>query len=221
MLRAARPKALSTSAPVMISALARPSLAKRARRAAVFGASTVAASSTTRAPSLALDERACFRPRARTFLGRSISWLRTTGPWALAPPTNWAARREPCRAPPVPFCLYIFLPVRETSLRTWILWLPERRLASCQVTTRCRMSPRISAMPKISSDSSIEPALPASRVTTSSFILFFAPGFVGFDGRFDLGRGRSRFGLGLADAARLGSLGRQGLLDRVADLDVR
>ena len=33
----------------------------------------------------------------------------------------------------MPFCLYIFLPVRETSLRIWTLWVPARRLASCQV----------------------------------------------------------------------------------------
>ena len=36
MLRAARPKVLSTCAPVMIRALVRPSLSKRARRAAQF-----------------------------------------------------------------------------------------------------------------------------------------------------------------------------------------
>ncbi len=85
----------STSGPAITRAFRTPILAKWARRAAVFGVSTVAFSSTTRWPDLALDDSACRRASARTFFGRSNSWLRTTGPWALAPPTNWAARREP------------------------------------------------------------------------------------------------------------------------------
>src|SRR5579859_2960855 len=170
MLRAASWKLASTAGPAMTRAFFTPRLWKRPRRAAVLGPSSVASSSTIRVPALALDDRAWRRARARTFLGRSKAWLRTTGPWALAPPTNWAARREPWRAPPVPFWRYIFLPVRETSLRTWILWVPARRLASCQVTQRCRMSARMSSIPKIASESSIEPPFPPSSLMTSSFI---------------------------------------------------
>ena len=68
--------------------------------------------------------------RARTFLGRSCAKERATGPWALPPPRNCGTRAEPWRAEPVPFCLYIFLPVRQTSARPIVACEPSRRLAS-------------------------------------------------------------------------------------------
>ena len=55
----------------------------------------VASSSTTMEPDLAFDDSACLRPSAFTFFGRSNSWLCTTGPMALAPPTNSGAERGP------------------------------------------------------------------------------------------------------------------------------
>ena len=87
-------------------------------------------------PSLALADSACRSASARTFFGRPISWLRTTGPKARPPPRNCGTRAEPWRAPPVPFWAYIFLPVRQMSARFFTAWVPARRLASCQMTQR-------------------------------------------------------------------------------------
>src|SRR5690242_15615418 len=117
-LRAASLSPASTSAPSTISALSRPSLAKLALSALVLPPSTAALSTTRMPPSLALADSACLSASARTFLGRPISWLRTTGPNERPPPRNRLARIEPWRAPPVPFWAYIFLPVRQTSARS-------------------------------------------------------------------------------------------------------
>src|SRR5882672_1860013 len=95
MLRAASLKLASTSGPAITRAFIQPRLAKLARRAAVLGSARAALSRITSEPDLTLEDSAWRRAMARTFLGRSKAWLRTTGPWALAPPTNWAARREP------------------------------------------------------------------------------------------------------------------------------
>src|SRR5215470_4112925 len=167
MLRAASRKLALTSAPSMISALLQPSFSKRSRRPAVLAASIVAWSSTMMPPSLALAERAWRKASARTFLGRSIAWLRTTGPKARPPPRNRLARAEPWRAPPVPFWRYIFLPVRQISARFLTLWVPRWRLASCQLTQRWIRSGR-GSRPKMVSDSSTEPAALPSRVVIFS-----------------------------------------------------
>src|SRR5690348_6986194 len=82
------------------------------------------------------------------------------------------ARRSPWRAVPPPFWRPNFLPVRATSLRSRAARAGARRLTSCQVTTRWRMSARGSTA-KISSLSSMSPPLPASRVCTLTFILAF------------------------------------------------
>src|SRR4051812_16525954 len=82
------------------------------------------------------------------------------------------ALRSPWRAVPPPFCRPYFLPVRATSLRSRAARAGARRLVSCQVTTRWRMSARGST-PKISSLSSRSPPLRASRVCTLTFILAF------------------------------------------------
>src|SRR5262249_3061531 len=130
-LRAASLRPASISAPSMISALSSPSLEKLALSALVLPPSTAALSITTMPPSLALAESACLSASARTFLGRSIAWLRTTGPNERPPPRNRLARADPWRAPPVAFWAYIFLPVRPTSARFCTPWGPAPRLASC------------------------------------------------------------------------------------------
>src|SRR5579871_113357 len=221
MLRAARRNAPSTSGPAMTSAFVTPNLPNCARSAAVLASFSATASSTIRAPSFTFDDSACLSASARTFFGRAMAWLRTTGPNARLPPTNCAARREPCRAPPVPFCRYIFLPVRLFSLRVCTLWVPARRLASCQFTQRARMSGRISSMPKIASGSSIWPALPPARVTTSCFILRFVPGGLGRRRlRLGGGLGLGRRGRGALDRAWRRQVFRRSALHRVADADV-
>src|SRR5262245_21395330 len=167
MLRAACRKLALTSAPSMISALLRPSFSKRSRRPLVLPASIAAWSSTMMPPSLALAESAWRKASARTFLGRSMAWLRTTGPNERPPPRNRLTRAEPCRALPVPFWRYIFLPVRQISARFLTLWVPRWRLASCQLTQRWIRSVR-GSRPKIASDSSTEPAALPSRIVTFS-----------------------------------------------------
>src|SRR3569623_495364 len=95
MLRAARAKFWSSWAPSTISALFQFKLPNWARRPAVLASLAASVSTIDSSPALALAESACFSAKARTFLGRSISWLRTTGPKALPPPRNCGARRLP------------------------------------------------------------------------------------------------------------------------------
>src|SRR5262245_8215566 len=167
ILRAARRKFSSISAPSMISALVRPSLPNEVSNALVLAVSTAALSSTTMPPSLALAESACRKASARTFLGSSMAWLRTSGPNERPPPRNRFARPEPWRALPVPFCRYIFLPVRLISDRFFTLWVPRWRRESCQRTQRWIRSVRGSS-PKMASESSTEPAAAPSMVVTLS-----------------------------------------------------
>src|SRR5262245_16217274 len=167
MLRAASAKLASTSAPSMMSALVRPSLAKFFCKALVLPSFTVALSSTTMPPSLALADSACLRASARTFFGRSMAWLRGVGPNDRPPPRNRLTRAEPWRADPVPFCLYIFLPVRWISARFLTSCVPRWRLASCQTMQRWMRSAR-GVSPKISSDTVTEPAASPARVVTVS-----------------------------------------------------
>src|SRR5215471_16676646 len=215
-LRAARRKPASISAPSMISALSSPSLEKLALSALVLPPSTAALSITTMPPSLALAESACLSASARTFLGRSIAWLRTTGPNERPPPRNRLARADPWRAPPVPFWAYIFLPVRHTSARFCTAWVPARRLASCQVTQRCRMSAR-GSRPKIASDRLTEPAcLPSSVVILSSIS---RPLFGRRVGRFWRRLGPAAVAVRHAELAGLGRILVQRLFHRVAHRD--
>src|SRR5262252_9826410 len=209
ILRVARRKPLSTSAPSTISALARPSLAKWPLSALVLISATLASSMRMIPPPWALAESACLRARTRTFLGRSIAWLRTTGPNERPPPRNRLARWEPWRAPPVPFCLYIFLPVRQISARPLALWVPAWRLLSCHCTQRAMMSAR-GSRPKISSESWTEPAaLPSSVVTFSSI-----------SRALRLGRGfRSLLATGDPKLAGFGRVLRQRLFHRIAHPD--
>src|SRR6201988_354217 len=207
MLRAALAKPLCNSAPSMISALVSPSPEKWPSSALVLAASRVAASMTMRSPSLAFADSACLRASARTFLGRSVACERTTGPRARPPPRNCGTRAEPWRAPPVPFCLYIFLPVRQISARPLALWVPAWRLLSCHCTQRWMMSLR-GSRPKIPSDNWTDPAALPSRVVTFSSI------------SRALLLGRRLGGLLAAgshlELAGLGGLLRQGLLHGVA-----
>src|SRR6516225_4845117 len=209
MLRAAAAKPLCNSAPSMISALVRPRPEKWPISALVLAASSLAASMTTRSPSLALAESACLRASARTFFGRSVAWERTTGPKARPPPRNCGTRAEPWRAPPVPFCLYIFLPVRQISARPLVLWVPAWRLLSCHCTQRAMMSAR-GSRPKISSESWTEPAALPSRVVTFSSI----------SRALRLGRGfRSLLATGDLELAGFGRVLRQRLFHRIAHPD--
>src|SRR5665647_2322181 len=170
MLRAALRKFSSISAPSIISALSRPSLPNCAASALVLASFSVALSMTMMPPSLAFADSACLSASARTFFGRLTAWLRTTGPNARPPPRNCGTRAEPWRAPPVPFCAYIFLPVRQISSFCLTLWVPRWRLASCQLTQRCTMSTR-GSRPKISSDRLTEPAsLPSCVVIFMSML---------------------------------------------------
>src|SRR5215475_12431254 len=207
MLRAAVAKPILSSAPSMISALVRPRPEKWPTSALVLAVSSFAASMTTRSPSFAFDDSACFSASARTFFGRSVACERTTGPKARPPPRNCGTRAEPWRAPPVPFCLYIFLPVRQISARPLALCVPAWRLLSCHCTQRAMMSWR-GSRPKISYDTSTEPAALPSRVVTLSSMLR----------ALLLGR---RFGTLACDLELAGLRGflRQRLLDRVADAD--
>src|SRR5262245_48726541 len=220
MLRAAIAKFASTSAPSMMSALVRPSLAKFFCKALVLRSFTVALSSTMMPPSLALADSACLRASARTFFGRSMAWLRGVGPNDRPPPRNRLTRAEPWRAEPVPFCRYIFLPVRWISARFLTSCVPRWRLASCQRTQRCRMSGRGSS-PKMASGSSIEPAsLPSSDMIVSCMSRALLPSRCTALGGRRLGRpagGGSRFRQ--AELAGLGRILRQLLFDCVAQRD--
>src|SRR6201999_2779895 len=169
MLRAAVAKPVCSSAPSMISALVRPRPEKCPTSALVLASLIWALSITIRPPSLALADSACLRASVRTFLGRSVACERTTGPKARPPPRNCGSRAEPWRAPPVPFCLYIFLPVRQISARPLALWVPAWRLLSCHCTQRAMISAR-GSRPKISSERLTEPAALPSRVVTFSSI---------------------------------------------------
>src|SRR5262249_47967517 len=216
MLRAARRKFASTSAPSIISALVRPSFAKLCCSATVLPSASEALSSTTMPPSLALAESACLSASTRTRFGRSMAGRRGVGANERPPPRNRFTRAEPWRALPVPFCRYIFLPVRLISARFLTSWVPRWRLASCQVTQRCRMSAR-GLRPKIESDSVTSPAaLPSSVVTFSSMSrLLLVSGSLGslaFAGRRRLRLCNAEF------AGRRGLL-RQRLLDRIAYRD--
>src|SRR5215470_9072516 len=206
MLRAANRKPASTSAPSMISAFLRPSLSRCDCRAAVLPSAIATLSSTMMPPSLALADRACRKASARTFLGKSIAWLRGVGPNERPPPRNRLTLAGPWRAEPVPFCRYIFLPVRLISARFLTSWVPAWRLASCHTTQRCKMSAR-GSRPKISSDTVTPPAALPSRVVTFSSI------------SRALLRFRSWRGVREPELARLRQILRQRLLHGIAHSD--
>src|SRR3984957_10296737 len=212
ILRAAVAKPVWTSAPSMIRALVRPRPEKCPTSALVLAASSVADSITIKPPSLTLAERAWRSASARTFFGRANACERTTGPNARPPPRNCGTRAEPWRAPPVPFCLYIFLPVRQTSARPCVLWVPALRLASCQLTQRWMISLR-GSRPKMASESWTEPASLPSRVVTFNSISH-AP-LLG--GRF--GRRSLPAAVGQTELAGLRRVFRQCLLDGIAHRD--
>src|ERR1700744_3569163 len=213
MLRAAAAKPVFSSAPSMISALMTPRPEKCPTSALVLAASRAALSITIRLPSLALAESACLRASARTFFGRSVACERTTGPKARPPPRNCGTRAEPWRAPPVPFCLYIFLPVRQISARPLALCVPAWRLLSCHCTQRWMISLR-GSRPKMASESSTEPAaLPSSVVTFNSISHALLLGR-----RFG-GSSLLTAAIGQAELARLRRFFRQRFLDRVAHRD--
>src|SRR5712691_6463153 len=220
MLRAASAKLLSTAAPSMISALLSPSLTRFFCSEAVLASFTLAFSSTMMPPSLALADSACLRARARTFLGRSIAWLRGVGPNERPPPRNRLTRAEPWRAEPVPFCRYIFLPVRWISARFLTSWVPRWRLASCQRTQRCRMSGR-GSRPKMASGSSTEPAAsPSSDMTFSSMSRALLCGRLRAFGRLVVGSlGRARLGGRQPELAGLRRFLRELLLHGIAQRD--
>src|SRR5215472_12224741 len=168
-LRAARANCSSTAAPAMISTESQPSFLNCAPSALVLPSFTCASSITTSLPSACLAERALLRPSRRTFFCRSKPWSRTTGPKITAPPRNCGERRLPWRARPVPFCRQGFLVVPWMSLMPLVECVPARRLASCQLTTRARMSRRTGAA-NTASARSISPTSLLSRFLTETFI---------------------------------------------------
>src|SRR3954447_13816758 len=215
MLRAAAAKPLCSSAPSMINALVRPRPEKCPVSVLVLASLIATLSTTIRPPSFAFAESAWRSASARTFFGRSWAWLRTTGPKARPPPRNCGTRAEPWRAPPVPFCLYIFLPVRQASARPCALWVPACRLASCQLTQRWIRSLR-GTRPKISSESSTDPAsLPSSVVIFNFISRTLLPGFR------RIRRSSSLFAIAIGnlELAGLRRILRQRLLHRVANRD--
>src|ERR1700722_3705202 len=121
------------------------------------------------------------------------------------------AARAPCRAPPVPFCLYIFLPVRWISARPSVLCVPAWRLASCQRTMRAIRSVRGSS-PNMSSLSSSEPADEPSSDVMSNFMASLSLC------RFGRWGARARFGMN-AELSGERRILRQRLLHRVAHRD--
>src|SRR5262245_8750007 len=171
MLAAARARLASTSAPAISSTLVTPSLPRWPLSCAVLGSLSAAASSTISLPSAALADSAVRSASLRTFLGRSLAWLRTTGPNALPPPRNCGAASLPWRARPVPFWAYIFLAVAVTSARPLVLCVPCWRRDSCHTTQRCRMSLRTGTANTASARSS-SPALSPSMVLTAIFIVY-------------------------------------------------
>src|SRR6185369_14784321 len=178
------------SPSITSTVLPKPSLLSCDFSDLVLASATSRLSRTMILPSFAFDESAIFRPSCRTFLLRLYLNTRARGPWALPPPMKIGALRSPWRAVPPPFWRPYFLPVRATSLRSRAARAGARRLTSCQVTTRCRMSARGSTA-KISSLRSMSPPPLASRVCTLTFILAFLA-FVGVGGR--LRAVLSRFG---------------------------
>src|SRR5262245_58715889 len=222
MLVAARAKLLSTSAPAITRALEMPSLPKWADSFAVLGSLSVAASTTTSLPSAALADSAERSASLRTFFGKSLAWLRTTGPNALPPPRNCGAASLPWRARPVPFWAYIFFEVAVTSERPLLLCVPCWRRDSCHTTQRCRMSLRTGTA-NTASARSISPALPPSMVLPAIFMVLSS-------GRRHFGRGgicrgcfrcfRSRRLGRLAQARRIRRVLRPGALGGVLDDDV-
>src|SRR5258708_186406 len=176
----------------------------------------MALSSTVSLPSAALAERAVRSASLRTFFGRSLAWLRTTGPNALPPPGKCGAASLPWRARPVPFWAYIFLAVAVISERPLVLCVPCWRRDSCHTTQRCRMSWRTGA-PNTASARSISPALPPSMVLTAIFMSWSSSLRRGI-GRWRL-RGL-RLGSGLAQAGRIRGVLGAGALGGVLDDDV-
>src|SRR6478672_12844506 len=207
-LELARAKPTLSASPSITSAvLPKPSLPSRSLSALVLPSLRSRLSSTTSWPFLAFADSAILKPSVRTFLLRLDVNTRARGPWALPPPMKIGARRSPWRAVPPPFWRPNFLPVRATSLRSRAARAGARRLTSCQVTTRCRISARGSTA-KISSLSSMSPPALASRVCTLTFILAFLA-FVGVGGRLHAVLSRLGFfifcGLGRSGGFSLGS----------------
>src|SRR5687768_6624952 len=195
----ARAKPTFNASPSITSAvLPKPSLPSFSRSSRVLPSLRSRLSTTTSWPLIALDDSAILRPTARTFVLRLVEKIRARGPWALPPPTKIGARRSPWRAVPPPFWRPNFLPVRLTSLRSRAARAGARRLVSCQVTTRWRMSARGST-PKIESSRVMSPPDFASRLWTLTFILavlaFVGRLLVGSRG-FALGRLAGLAGLG-------------------------
>src|SRR5579863_2687039 len=215
MLRAAVRRLPTGSAPSMINAFDKPSLAKFSRSTLVFASFRSNVSTITIPSSLALAESACLSASARTFFGKPTSWLRGCGPNERPPPRNRLTRAEPCRAEPVPFCRYIFLPVRWISARFLTACVPARRLANCQTTQRWMRSVR-GSRPKMPSDTVTEPALlPSSEVTFNSM----SRALLGIGGGCVVLYRRRRRIVGELEFPRLRHAVRQLLLDGIAHRD--
>ena len=103
-------------------------------------------------------------------LGKRVAVVTDNRTMDNPPPRNWTTDAAPCRARPVPFWRYILAVVRVISPRLFTLWVPARRLASCQLTTRATISER-GVIANTLSDSVMSPAALLSSVVTLTFIV--------------------------------------------------
>ena len=141
MLRAARAKFVSTSAPSMISTDVRPSLPKWPLSLALVLA--LGERGSLEHDQLAvglLGRQRGFSASLRTFFGRSKRVAADDRAEEPCRRRGTAATPGPWRAWPVPFCVYGFLVVRRDFAASLGLVRARRRLRSCQTTQRagCR-----------------------------------------------------------------------------------
>ena len=137
------------------------------------------------------------------------------GPWDdAAAAEEVGVARDRGAARPVPFWRNHFALVRSTRCAPLTLCVPARRLASCQLTTRCRMSARTRRRTRRRSTSAADlRVVPVFDLAASSPLLFAGLRVARVVRRSlsaapPSGRGRERHAL------------RQSLLDRIADQDV-
>ncbi len=153
----------------MISTESQPSPANRSRQRLVLAAPMRGRVEHDELAFACFADSAVLRPSRRTFFCRPKSWLRTTGPKITRPATELRRAQAALARPAGALLLQGFLVVPWISLMPFVLCVPARRLASCQLTTRARMSRRTGS-PNTSSASSMSPTSSLSRLRTTSFM---------------------------------------------------
>src|SRR5438874_1744184 len=144
-------------------------LARSASISFVRGDSNARSLSTMSCSFATLSDKADLIARRRIFFGTSWWYSFGLGPKTTPPWRYCGARVLPCRARPVPFCLYGFLPPPDTSPRVFTLCVPCRAAASWATTTWC-ISGMFACTLKMSSGSSTVRvgSPPADRTSTLS-----------------------------------------------------